>query len=174
MVSVSDNDKLERAQEDLESALFMARVVTDNYDAVDHIVRAIFWINNRRYDIEAGRVARLTNRAYEIQKKTNYIRNRRSMQSMSETQRLKESQDLLESALIWAREVEGSHEAVDHIVRAILSISNRRYEIEAGRVARLTNKAYEKQEYFGSVDTIESKETPMYEELQEGGPFHDD
>ena len=96
------------------------------------------------------------------------------MQSMSETQRLKESQDLLESALIWAREVEGNHEAVDHIVRAIFLISNRRYEIEAGRVARLTNKAYEKQKYFGSKDVIESKETPMYEELQEGGPFHDE
>lgn len=78
MQSMNDKSKLKRAQEELESALIWAREVQDNYDAVDHIVRAIFLISNRQYETEVDRVARLTSKAYEMQKKSNASEERSS------------------------------------------------------------------------------------------------
>lgn len=100
------------------------------------------------------------------------------MKTRSDVQKLKQSQEILESALIWAREVPDNHEAVDHIVRAIFLTSNRQYEIEVDRVAHLTEKAYRIQKTFGAGEephsehddvegSAESSDTPTFDELQE-------
>lgn len=62
-------NRMKGAQAELEKALLWAQEVPDNYDVVDHIVRALFLISNRQYETEVDRVTRLTSKAYEWQKK---------------------------------------------------------------------------------------------------------